>query len=63
MAGMAQAVRDRLVQHGYDVPVIDPAIMAIKMAAVLVDVGLSHSKLAYPFPPEKPVSGYPSLWE
>ncbi len=41
-----------------DVPVIDPAILAVKIAEALVDMGLSHSKRTYPNPPEKEIVGY-----
>jgi allantoin racemase len=60
MAGMAQAVREQLLQLGYDVPVIDPTITTIKMVPAFVSTGLKHSKLAYPFPPEKLIRGYPT---
>ena len=59
LSGMGKSVQEELHKRGYEVPVIDPTPTAIKMAVALVDVGLSHSKLAYPFPPEKRVTGYP----
>lgn len=43
------------------VPVIDPFVIAVKTAALLVDAGLSHSKVAYPFPPKKPIVEDPSI--
>jgi len=61
LSGMGRAVQEQLFQRGYDVPVVDPTLTAIKVAAALVNLGLSHSKLAYPFPPEKRVSGYPPI--
>lgn len=61
LSGMGRVVQGALYQQGYDVPVIDPTPTAIKVAAALADAGLSHSKLAYPFPPEKLVSGYPAI--
>jgi allantoin racemase len=48
MAGMASELQRRL-----KVPVIDPVSVSIKYAQLLVSTGLSHSKLAYPFPPRK----------
>lgn len=33
-----------------DVPVINPGLLAFKMCEMLLDLGLSHSKHAYPFP-------------
>ena len=59
LSGIGKPVQEELGKRGYKVPVIDPTPTAIKVAAALVDVGLSHSKLAYPFPPEKRVTGYP----
>jgi allantoin racemase len=51
-AGMAaraeQALRDRT---GVYVPVVDPAQAAMKLAESLVDLRITHSKLAYPSPP------------
>jgi allantoin racemase len=61
LSGMGRSVQEVLRQRGYEVPVIDPTPTAIKVAAALADIGLSHSKLAYPFPPEKRVSGYPAI--
>ncbi len=39
-------------------PVIDPVPTAIQVAAGLVEVGLCHSKTAYPAPPAKTITGY-----
>ena len=58
MLGCAEAVRRGLLAKGYDVPVIDPVPWAVKLAASLVDAGLSHSKITYERPPSKPVVGY-----
>ena len=44
--GLAAAVSDRL-----GVPVLDPGLVALKHAEMLVDLGLSQSKLAYPTNP------------
>jgi allantoin racemase len=55
MAGMSNSVREGLNRRGYDVPVIDPSITALKMAEALVDMGLSHSKMTYPSPPQKTI--------
>lgn len=43
------------------VPVIDPWIVAVKTAFMLVEAGLSHSKVAYPFPPLKEINEDPAL--
>jgi len=43
------------------VPIIDPWVVAVKSAFMLVESGLSHSKVAYPFPPKKGINEPPSL--
>jgi allantoin racemase len=59
MAGLAKEVEEGLRKEGItDVPVIDPAILALKIAEALADMGLSHSKRTYPAPPEKEIIGY-----
>jgi allantoin racemase len=59
MSGMAQAVEKGLRERGItDVPVIDPAKLAFKMAEALADIGLSHSKRTYPAPPDKEIVGH-----
>jgi allantoin racemase len=59
--GHADAVRRDLTARGYDVPVIDPVPTAVRIAEALCNSGLSHSKLTFPFPPRKPISGYSEL--
>ena len=58
MMGLAQEVEKGLKDRGYEVPVIDPVKAAVKTAEALVDMGLSHSKRTYPYPPEKEIIGY-----
>ena len=59
MTGMAGAVEEGLRERGIaDVPVIDPALLAVKMAEALAGMGLSHSKRTYPTPPKKEIIGY-----
>jgi allantoin racemase len=59
MAGLAREVEKGLNKRGIgDVPVIDPGILALKIAEALADMGLSHSKRSYPFPPQKEIIGY-----
>jgi allantoin racemase len=48
MVGMA-----RELQEALKAPVVDPAIAALKLAEVLVDMRLSHTKLVYADPPPK----------
>jgi allantoin racemase len=59
MAGLAKTMEDSLRKQGIPgVPVIDPAILALKVAEALADIGLSHSKRSYPIPPAKEIVGY-----
>lgn len=59
MIGLAGDVNKGLKDRGIaDVPVIDPAILAVKVAEALAGMGLSHSKRTYPYPPEKEIIGY-----
>lgn len=59
MAGLAKDVEEGLRDQGIaDVPVIDPAILALKIAEALADMGLSHSKRTYPAVPQKEIIGY-----
>jgi allantoin racemase len=48
MFGMAKEVQEKI-----GIPVIDPGIAALKIAELLVQTGLSFSKLTYPYPPKK----------
>jgi allantoin racemase len=58
MAGLATDVGEGLREKGITgVPVIDPAVVALKVAEALVDMGLSHSKRTYPVPPNKEGAG------
>jgi allantoin racemase len=43
------------------VPIIDPWVIAVKTAFMLVESGLSHSKVAYPSPPKKDVNEAPCI--
>jgi allantoin racemase len=59
MAGAVDGLLAGLEGHNIiDVPVIDPTILAVKMAEVLVDLHLAHSKRTYPTPPDKKIVGY-----
>lgn len=48
MAGVGKRLQEAL-----NVPVIDPAFLAIKYAELLVTLNLKQSKKSYPIPPEK----------
>jgi allantoin racemase len=58
LAGLAEQVKAGLARRGFDVPVIDPAATALKLAEALVGAGLTHSKRTYPQPPPKEIIGY-----
>ena len=59
MAGLANSIEEDLSRRGItDVPVLDPAVLALKVAEGLADMGLVHSKRSYPIPPEKKITGY-----
>jgi allantoin racemase len=59
MIGLAGDLKRQLKDRGIaDVPVVDPALLAFKMAEALAGAGLSHSKRTYPAPPEKEIVGY-----
>jgi allantoin racemase len=62
MIGTAQAVEEELSERGYpDVPVLDSMVWAVKLAEAIADMGLRHSKLSWPLPPEKRIDGYEFL--
>jgi len=61
MIGIAEQLHKSLQTVGIDVPVLEPPAVAVKMAEALSDLGLSHSKMTYPFPPPKKIPGYPQL--
>lgn len=61
MAGVAEAVQAGVARAGYEVPVIDPAPVALKLAELMVDMRLLHSRRAFPFPSRKPIRGFEFL--
>jgi allantoin racemase len=62
MIGTAQAVEEELAARGYpDVPVIDSMVWAVKMAESIASLGLRHSKMSWPYPPQKRIAGYEFL--
>ncbi|ALN75034.1 aspartate/glutamate racemase family protein [Aureimonas sp. AU20] len=61
LLGCASAVRDGLLSHGIDIPVVDPIPNAVNVAAALVRSGLTQSALTYPPPPEKELLGFEPL--
>jgi allantoin racemase len=61
MTGIAGKLRKALLDKQIDVPVIEPMAAAFKMAEALSDLGLAQSKLTYPQPPKKTLTGYSDL--
>ena len=57
MAGLAEQLKHELADQGYNIPVVDPLIVALKLAEILVDMKTSQSRLTYPPPPEKERTG------
>ena len=57
MAGLADQLKHELAEQGYNIPVVDPLIVALKLAEILVDMKTSQSRLTYPPPPEKGRTG------
>ena len=58
MLGCADALKSKLMEKGYDVPVIDPIPLAVQTAYTCVKLKLSQSKHSYPMPPEKGMVGF-----
>ena len=55
LAGLAPRIQAGLAERGCEVPVLDPPSVAMKLAESLVDLGQSHSKQTYPYPPGKEI--------
>lgn len=53
MAGLAEEVGRALRESGLEVPVLDPVAVALKVAILSASLGLTHSVVTYPAPPEK----------
>lgn len=59
MRGAATTIHDRLAEAGHPgIPVVDPAVTAMKIAEALVDLGLTPSKRSYPTPRAKRIVGH-----
>lgn len=56
--GLSDAAEEYKLQERVGIPVVDPLLAALKIAESLVSLNLSHSKVAYPEPPKKPIT-YP----
>ncbi len=57
MQGLAKQIQQELANRGYNIPVLDPTIVALKFAEILVDMKISQSRISYPPPPEKVRTG------
>ena len=58
---MADALQAGLNTRGLPVQVINPNALAVNMMVALLDSGLSHSKVAYPYPSGKRIIGFGKL--
>ena len=58
---LSNQVKEHLALHDKPVPVLDPLQVAIKHAENLVDMGISHSKITYPYPEIREIIGYDNL--
>jgi len=47
MIDVAETVRTKLLEAGYDIPVIEPAQAAVMMLELYVKMGLKHSRVTY----------------
>ncbi len=55
LAEITPQVVENLAARGIDVPVLNPPLVALRLAEMLIALGLSHSRRAYPTPNEKPI--------
>jgi allantoin racemase len=59
----AMSIFTKELQDRLGIPVVEPSACAIRMAIDMVRMGLSHSKVCYPTPPERPSApGSISIW-
>jgi allantoin racemase len=61
LLGCADAVHEGLLEHGLNVPVIDPIPTAINVAVAMARSRLSHSKQAFQTPPRKAIAGFRAI--
>lgn len=59
--GLSHEVDVKPISEELGVPIIDPFVVAIRFAQLLIESNLSHSKIAYPYPPRKRINEAPSL--
>lgn len=58
MAGCAEELQTKLAARGYPVPVVDPTLAGVHLAAVLVNMNLKVSRLTYHAPRKKAFAGF-----
>jgi allantoin racemase len=58
---LSNQVKEHLALGGKPVPILDPLQVAIKHAENLVGMGISHSKITYPYPEIREIIGYDHL--
>lgn len=62
--GWGKRIMQEVAHGGYSgIPVVEPAICALKLCESLVDMGLAQSRRRYPFPGLKRLIGYDRLYE
>jgi len=59
--GLSHEIDLEPIMKSLGIPIIDPWVVAVKTAFMLVESRLAHSKVAYPFPPKKKINEAPSL--
>jgi len=59
--GLSHEIDLEPIMLSLGIPILDPWVVAVKTAFMLVESGYSHSKVAYPFPPKKKINEAPSL--
>ncbi|UCH04347.1 MAG: aspartate/glutamate racemase family protein [Candidatus Thorarchaeota archaeon] len=59
--GLSHEVDLKPIMNEVGVPILDPFVIAVRAARLLVESGLTHSKVAYPTPPRKKIAEAPSL--
>lgn len=53
MMGVASTLQEKLREHGYEVPVIDPSFAAAKIVGSLISMNVKQSRLTYMPPTQK----------
>jgi len=56
--GCAESIEHSLKDQNIHVPVLDPVPLTVMQAAVLANLGITHSKKTYAYPRQKDVKGF-----